>query len=355
MLKTNRPKRPDLDIYINKNQSITSKLRSDVLALIDPNTSPFGDLVPRLRDNSEKFTKAEKETLKAIQYYADPENFKDDIKVTKKKGPTFSVYKDKNLKKALRELFHKKCAYCDSSFVESSPADIEHFRPKAAINPFRNNKDESLIAPGYYWLAAEWTNLLWSCILCNRRNKLDLANEVGQRPLGKKNRFPLTNEARRIRSHNMDFSSESRSLLILDPCKHDPTKYLMYPLDDEDLGVVKARVSSQGRTIRRAESSLHIYGLNRTELVEARRKEALNFKGIFIGLIYTLSEFTRRRKAGENTDQIETHFRFLKDEFQRKLSPESQYLSLKRTLLIEFESFSALADIGLTVSELFQD
>lgn len=57
-------------------------------------------------------------------------------------------YKYRDVKEALFELYHKKCAFCEQR-VEAP--HVEHFRPK--------NK--------YYWLAYSWDNLLIACSTCN--------------------------------------------------------------------------------------------------------------------------------------------------------------------------------------------
>lgn len=50
-----------------------------------------------------------------------------------------------------------------------APLDVEHFRPKSEIDEvdpatFRPVPGRAPTAPGYYWLAAAWSNLLPSCI-----------------------------------------------------------------------------------------------------------------------------------------------------------------------------------------------
>ncbi len=57
-------------------------------------------------------------------------------------------YDGEDVKIALFDLYHGKCAYCE----QLSNLEIEHYRPKEA----------------YFWLKIEWTNLLYSCHDCNR-------------------------------------------------------------------------------------------------------------------------------------------------------------------------------------------
>ncbi len=60
-------------------------------------------------------------------------------------------YRHDQIKKALVEMFHGKCAYCESKITVVTYGAIEHFRPKSA----------------YIDLTFEWKNLLLSCDVCN--------------------------------------------------------------------------------------------------------------------------------------------------------------------------------------------
>ncbi|MDB4925934.1 hypothetical protein [Mucilaginibacter sp.] len=61
----------------------------------------------------------------------------------------------------LNDWYFGKCAYCERFYK----LDVEHFRPKGEI---RDEDNGLLRAVGYYWLGYEWSNLLPSCISCNR-------------------------------------------------------------------------------------------------------------------------------------------------------------------------------------------
>ncbi|MCQ2744463.1 MAG: HNH endonuclease [bacterium] len=58
-------------------------------------------------------------------------------------------YKTDDIKTALNDIYHGKCAFCET---KSESMHVEHFRPKRG---------------GYYWLAYSWDNLLLSCPTCN--------------------------------------------------------------------------------------------------------------------------------------------------------------------------------------------
>ena len=60
----------------------------------------------------------------------------------KKKSFSFSVYKHAEVKAALEKLFHGKCAYCESFYSAQAPVDVEHFRPKGAVEGEADGGDE---------------------------------------------------------------------------------------------------------------------------------------------------------------------------------------------------------------------
>lgn len=354
MIKINRPPTPDIKVYTEKERDLSQEDRTFLLTLIDENSVRFGSFVSRLKDENERFTKAEEETLKSIAYYGNPTNFSNDEKHTTSSAPTFKVYKDKALKELLKSLFNGKCAYCESRFLQVSPADIEHFRPKGAINRFNGQKDEKLIYPGYYWLAADWDNLLWSCILCNRKNNLDIPNVVGAQPLGKKNRFPVADEITRIRSHNEDLSTEHSHKLILDPCIDDPSDHLFFPLNEDDIGIVKSKILDDNNPSPIGEASIPVYGLNRTELVFERNKEALNLKSTFLGMLRALKDFMENTENKKDASADEKEFLFQKERFNSMLRDSSQYLALKRLLLEEFNTIELVKKLNLKVEDLIE-
>jgi uncharacterized protein (TIGR02646 family) len=115
------------------------------------------------------------------------------------------IYGHREVKAVLLKMQHNKCAFCEAKPLHVSSGDIEHFRPKAAVNDGVN-----VLRPGYYWLAYEWTNLLFACEACNRRNKGCL--------------FPLTEPSRRARSHHDPITDEAP--LFINPCDDEPSIHI---------------------------------------------------------------------------------------------------------------------------------
>ncbi|AVO59612.1 HNH endonuclease family protein [Pseudomonas chlororaphis] len=217
--------------------------------------------------------------------------------------PAFAVYRSDSVKKQLHELFHGKCAYCESFYYGSAPVDIEHYRPKGRVY-------EEPDHPGYWWIAMDWENLLPSCIHCNRRSGqvtprlsaslVSLVNEgkafsrSSVMQTGKQDSFPILGQRAAVGAR--DFSAEQA--LLLDPCRDQPQEHLRFHVDSGNLiglvlpsshdsgglalvgGVAGIRPELQavieqaladGLSLRGA-VSIHVYGLNRLGLVQERTR-----------------------------------------------------------------------------------
>lgn len=178
----------------------------------------------------------------------------------------FSVYKNQQIKDTLLKLTHKKCSYCESPIGPTQPVDVEHFRPKSI----------------YYWLAADWDNLLSSCIDCNRARKQKVPGQSERILLGKKDQFPLRKmtageddqitESRRLKSDDTAIHSEPR--LLLDPAIDKPEAHLDFLAEG---GLVRPRLLNgqdqpdpNGSPSQMGEASIKVYALQREGLVFAR-------------------------------------------------------------------------------------
>lgn len=156
-----------------------------------------------------------------------------------KKTFTFDsgIYGHPAVKKALIEAQYGKCCYCEWNVTPGAYGDVEHFRPKGEVA-------EDDTHPGYYWLAYEWSNLLFACQKCNQR---------------KRTFFPLRDPSKRARSHHDDDFLREEPLLI-NPAEEDPGVYISFrrdiafPIEDN----VRGRVT------------IEVVGLNRPALVESR-------------------------------------------------------------------------------------
>ena len=203
-----------------------------------------------------------KELAKVLKHYASD--------TTKNKPFTgYGAYKLDPVKSALNALFRNKCAYCEIDYG-GAPMDVEHFRPKGAVvelDPltFRQIHASFVTKPGYYWLAATWSNLLPCCIDCNRpRSQLFLGgiDEVS----GKSNYFPLVAGTGRALVPETD-PEVIEQRLLLHPCVDDPGKHLEFARK----GTIRAKSVAAGIDIKGL-ASIEVYGLQRDPLV--RKREA---------------------------------------------------------------------------------
>ena len=187
----------------------------------------------------------------------------------------FTLYKHDEVKQKLHQLFHGKCAYCETFYSASGPVDVEHFRPKGAVAGEPQH-------PGYWWLAMKWENLLPSCIDCNRKRRQKFpddqttleqlwassANEALQTVvLGKKNSFPIAGT--RLVPESYDFLAEQPRLL--NPCDDDPSQFLEFNVKQPlSLALVVPKDLPGG--LYRGTHSIQTYGLNRLGLVQDRTR-----------------------------------------------------------------------------------
>jgi uncharacterized protein (TIGR02646 family) len=208
---------------------------------------PLGPAPPELQDPE---SIGPKERAAAVAFFADPANKDGEF--------PFKAYKHDAVKRALNETFGFKCAYCESSFGETQPIDVEHYRPKSGFAI-----DRKLVKPGYYWLAASWGNLLPSCIDCNRgREQVIVGGATGT--AGKANQFPVRSEQRRARKPGEE-AREGR--LLLHPSLDRPEAHLEF-IDD---GIVRPSASSTGRQSAKGRASIEVYALQRDGVVRGRK------------------------------------------------------------------------------------
>jgi hypothetical protein len=230
-------------------------------------------------------------------------------------GPfKFTAYKVAAVKHALNAAFGFKCAYCESRFAATQPVAVEHYRPKGKV------KTSDGDVPGYYWLAAEWTNLLPSCTDCNTaRRQLIGGVEV---TAGKGNWFPLESELRRARAPE-EIAGEPR--LLLHPYFDFPDRHLEFI----DEGIVRSRLGSTGRASRKGVASIEVYALQRPGLVQERDEIRRR----------VLAQLTRvRREAGRLDDDPgdadqQAILKLELDDLRRLMAPEQPYSEIARQLI----------------------
>ena len=216
--------------------------------------------------------------------------------------PDFKAYSDPVVKAALNALFGGHCAYCESRYEHVSPMDVEHYRPKGGVIDDKGK----LTKKGYYWLAADWHNLLPSCIGCNRARTQDQAAEdgtVSTGTTGKANQFPVA--AGIVRAVKSDQEAAERPLL-LDPCRDDPKPHLLFRSD----GWVEPRAGTEETAEPRGLATIEVCGLDRASLVESRRRAGTRLREAMDSIlsadhdcrVHPGDPFYERRRTRKETD-----------------------------------------------------
>lgn len=181
------------------------------------------------------------------------------------KALAFNLYRakpgDAQVKRALSQLFGNKCAYCESS-LGTQDLHTEHYRPKAEVT-LTKNPDKS----GYWWLAADWDNLLPACIHCNRSPGIDHASGKHHKS-GKGNHFPLLPGSPRATIAGQE-ATELPALL--NPRFDEPANFLTFKtLRGESAVCTADHAKSSAASSQRADDTIDILGLNRPGLVNRR-------------------------------------------------------------------------------------
>ncbi|VVN58141.1 hypothetical protein PS687_02912 [Pseudomonas fluorescens] len=301
-------------------------------------------------------------------------------KITAKQPSPFKLYKHDSVRSQLNEMFHRKCAYCESFYYATSAMEVEHFRPKEGLYGEDYHQ-------GYWWLGASWDNLLPSCIYCNQRRSQTLPKMSGKPVVlheaigqfddqrsavtGKGTHFPILGD--RVTSPG-DCSKEFP--LLLNPCQDQPQDHLEYYIDSSNiiglilakpnLGAVPLKNGLDQKTQEefrnelaltlkhnldlRGSVSILIYGLNRLGLVQERTRvlrQLIFMESQVVDLTVLIEKLKQRmsKPAYEYADedkQIEDGLRQLRDRTVQQMrsmaKPQAPYSMMVRAYL---EGFAA--------------
>ena len=138
---------------------------------------------------------------------------------------------------------HGKCAYCEMQCQETANP-TEHFRPKGSVTVDPHYVTSSV---GYWWLAWDWNNLLFSCTTCNSqaRKGNHFALEAGSTPLAPHEPPP----------------GDERPMFI-DPSREDPIDHITFVQLRRGHWVPRPR-----RRSTRGEYTIAKLGLDRPDLL----------------------------------------------------------------------------------------
>ena len=233
----------------------------------------------------------------------------------------FVAYKSRDVVQALNIRFGGKCAYCESPYAAQAPVDVEHYRPKGGVEV-----DGKLKKPGYYWLAADWTNLLPSCIDCNRKRTHDFpAAEPELR--GKANRFPILNPDKRATAPGEE-RKERR--LLLHPRLDFPEQHLEFITE----GAIRPALL-RGKPSPIGAASIEVYGLDRPGLVHERQRILLRINGLMTRIRRTLKRMESRGSDGRRRE-LEEDLRDDIADLKSYALPREPYSGMARQVIQNF-------------------
>lgn len=170
-----------------------------------------------------------------------------------RKYVTGTDYKTNDVFVELKEIYKKKCAFCEDNLL-NSPKHIEHYRPK--------NKDERRTRcdakTSYYWLAFSWDNLLLACTSCNssKGSCFDIEGE----------RFEYNNNSLLECQNTINELNKTELPLLINPEQEKQdffNKNIRFELTGVEIGEIKSEN-------KRLSYTINVCKLNREELVEKR-------------------------------------------------------------------------------------
>lgn len=234
----------------------------------------------------------------AEQHCADYDAAPDTYASGKAKFTFHDVYKDDAVKEALLDAQHGKCAYCESFFKHTGYGDIEHFRPKGA---YRRHEGDVPRRPGYFWLAYSWSNLYYSCQLCNQEFKKEL--------------FPLRDN--RCRAHPRKRDTSREKPLLLDPGRINPAEHIGF----------RKEYAFAVSDSREGARTIDLVGLNRDAVVEARRRKLSALKDLLL-----VCELLRKRVA-DGEEHYAAQLAECESRLEEAQQPTGEYSAMVRAYL----------------------
>lgn len=284
---------------------------------------------------------------------------KEDIEKIAKKDAAVSIsdkiykgeYKDaegksqSQVRDYLNKYYHGKCAYCE----QTCKAEIEHYRPKKGVT-------EDKTHDGYYWLCYTWSNLVPSCRYCNTEG-------------GKGNKFPIINNANRVKSPSFNSSKldnkkcqansspliDEEPFLLHPEVDKNPDKHLAFKISDDKNGMTIVGTDAK----KRGEKTIDICNLNRKDLRQNRLESVCYHMKQKIKIVFDLNAsniipdqilgdaliavFKEMEK--ESKDELLTHTLLRKylisssQNFERHFSPYIEIEAARKIAVVAFKKY----------------
>lgn len=226
----------------------------------------------------------------------------------------------------LNRWYHYKCAYCERIYK----LDVEHYRPKKEVRDENNTIIQVTTAagvlknhPGYYWLCYEWSNLLPSCISCNREG-------------GKNSKFPTIHHYEFQPPFNPPPTLDYAACLINTNPLSTEQPYLLNPeVDNNYLAFFTFVIDPNRKGIRiegldanrRGEITADICKLNRDEVKYDRVQK------VIYPIRKTMLSYIKMLSSGRKSI---AEFKISVDDLIQKLYDDSNDERLDHTLLRKF-------------------
>lgn len=204
------------------------------------------------------------------------------------KNLIFELYASDDVKPALSKLFGNKCAYCEAS-LDGQDLHTEHFRPKAKVAAIDHATGE-----GYWWLAANWENLLPACLHCNRSAGPDYLENVDGDP-GKGNRFPLIPPSKRARKPGEEVKEKYG---LLDPTIDEPAAYVTFSVVKGESLISPVASNPSNIKWKRADATIDVLKLNRSMLVRQRNDHLRYLQDYVDDFLDALKDMNNAKKKG---------------------------------------------------------
>jgi hypothetical protein len=184
------------------------------------------------------------------------------------------VYKNQKVKDAIDSMNDQKCGFCGVTLSLDIQRNVEHYRPGKAVIYSSTVKFNT----GYYWLTANWDNLLPSCNPCNSIEGREFfhfidGRRMKKKNLGKGNHFPLETMPNQAPDHSLSIVNEVP--LIFNPFSNDPNsvfEYVEYVSGALPIVLIRPKDNLSYLDSKIALTSIDILGLNRILLCTERAK-----------------------------------------------------------------------------------
>ncbi len=247
------------------------------------------------------------------------EDEKEDL-LTKKSDHRFNSYIYNNaVKEELKELYHNKCAYCES-FMSDDTFTVEHYRPKKGDGDY-----------SYYWLGYEWSNLLPVCKKCNNKKR-------GQFPVAVPSQF-LPNSGKKCRVKipqllpNGDLDMEA--MKANHPYLLDEKPYLLHPEIDEPKEYLFVKITGElesqiGKEVneyhyKRVEKTIQLTNLNRDVLITNRRRIIEDFEHLLRIQIVNFLKFSEENKPDNLSSVVKLAFFVIFEIIENQFKDDQEY------------------------------